>query len=41
MLEDFKKAAVEVLRPVFDAIWNAAAWPRCLNYDRDGSWTIR
>src|SRR6185295_11040356 len=41
MLEDFKKPAAEVLRPVFDAIWNAAAWPRCLNYDSDGSWTIR
>ena len=41
LLEDLTKDSAEVLRPVFDAIWNAAAWPRCLNYDQNGNWTGR
>jgi hypothetical protein len=41
MLEDFAKSPAEVLRPIFDAVWNAAAWPRCLNYDKDGTWSLR
>ena len=27
------------LRPVFDALWNAAGWPRSLDYDDRGQWT--
>ena len=27
-----------LLRPIFDAIWNAAGWPKSLNYDSDGNW---
>jgi Putative DNA-binding domain len=41
MLEDVTKDSGELLRPVFDAIWNAAAWPRCFNYDQDGKWSVR
>ncbi len=41
MLEDFAKAPADVLRPIFDVVWNAAAWPRCLNYDNDGTWSVR
>jgi len=40
MLEDLTRDSAEVLRPVFDAVWNAAAWPRCFNYDQDGRWSI-
>jgi hypothetical protein len=39
MLEDLGKDPAEVLRPVFDAVWNAAALPRCFNYDKDGNWS--
>lgn len=27
----------KVIRPVFDSIWNAAGWPRSMNYDEAGS----
>ncbi|MFN0133745.1 MAG: RNA-binding domain-containing protein [Phycisphaerales bacterium] len=30
-----------VLRPVFDALWNACGWERCLNYDNSGKWSSR
>lgn len=41
MLEDLTRDSAEVLRPVFDAVWNAAAWPRCFNYEQDGKWNGR
>jgi hypothetical protein len=28
----------EVLRPIFDIIWNAAGYPRSLSYDENGKW---
>jgi hypothetical protein len=28
----------KVIRPVFDSIWNAAGWPRSMNYDEAGEW---
>jgi hypothetical protein len=27
-----------LLRPMFDATWNAAGWPRSMNYDEKGTW---
>ncbi|MGO8704036.1 MAG: helix-turn-helix domain-containing protein [Candidatus Brocadiia bacterium] len=27
-----------LMRPVFDAIWQAAGWPRSINYDGKGKW---
>ncbi len=41
ILEDLTRNSADVLRPVFDAVWNAAALPRCLNYDQDGKWNAR
>ena len=38
LVEDFDFNASAVLRPVFDAVWNAAGWPRSMNYDKDGRW---
>lgn len=29
----------KIMRPVFDAIWNAAGWEKCLSYDEGGKWT--
>jgi hypothetical protein len=29
------------MRPVFDAIWNAAGFARSLNYNNDGKWVDR
>jgi hypothetical protein len=30
-----------ILKPAFDAVWQAAGWPRSLNYDEHGTWTRR
>lgn len=38
VVEDFECDPAEVMRPVFDAIWNAAGWPRSMNYDETGKW---
>ena len=28
----------EVMKPIFDAIWNSAGWPRSMNYNEEGKW---
>lgn len=38
LIEDFDTDAATVLRPAFDAIWNACGWPQSLNYNADGKW---
>lgn len=38
LVENFECDPAEVMRPVFDAIWNAAGWPRSMNYDETGQW---
>jgi hypothetical protein len=37
VVEDLTSDPAQVLRPVFDGIWNAAGWPACLDYDEHGS----
>ena len=31
----------KVLRPIFDALWNASGYPRCRNYNEHGKWVDR
>ena len=31
----------KLLRPVFDAVWNACGFPRSFNYDNQGNWNPR
>lgn len=38
MIEDFNCDPFEVMKPVFDAVWNAAGWPQSMNYDQKGQW---
>lgn len=38
LIEDENVAAGKIMRPIFDAIWNAAGWEKCFNYDEDGRW---
>lgn len=38
MVEDLDVEPAQVMRPLFDAVWNAAGWPRSLNYSTDGKW---
>jgi hypothetical protein len=39
VVESFDVDAAEVLRPLFDTVWNAAGWSRSMNYDEQGTWT--
>lgn len=34
-------APENVLRPLFDQIWNACGWPKSINYDENGNWKER
>jgi hypothetical protein len=38
MIERFDINPVEVMKPIFDSIWNAAGFPRSMNYDENGKW---
>ncbi|MBD2741485.1 ATP-binding protein [Coleofasciculus sp. FACHB-1120] len=38
VVEDFNFAPAQVMKPIFDAVWNAAGYTRSLNYDNDGQW---
>lgn len=36
MIDDFDSKLIEVMKPAFDTIANAAGWPRSLTYDESG-----
>ncbi|MCW4048786.1 MAG: ATP-binding protein [Candidatus Bathyarchaeota archaeon] len=38
MLESYDANPVEYLKLIFETVWNAAGWPRCMNYDEEGKW---
>jgi hypothetical protein len=38
LVEDLETRADAVLRPVFDALWNAAGWPGSINFDDENNW---
>lgn len=38
IIEDFEVEAANILRPAFDAVWQAAGWGRSFNYNKDGKW---
>jgi hypothetical protein len=37
IIESYDIEASQVLRPIFDRIWNAAGWPRSFNFDENGT----
>jgi hypothetical protein len=39
VVESFDCDPAEAMRPIFDAVWNAAGWPRSMNYDETGKWS--
>lgn len=41
VIETFNPDYAMVMRPVFDAVWNAGGWPRSMNYDATGKWKDR
>lgn len=38
LIETYDIDPAKVMKPLFDAIWNAAGWPYSLNYDDEGNW---
>ena len=38
LIEDDDSTPGKIMRPIFDAIWNAAGWEKCPSYDVDGRW---
>ena len=41
IIEDLNTPAEEILRPAFDALWQAGGWERCHRYNKDGKWIGR
>ena len=39
LIEDYEIEAAKAMRPVFDMVWNAAGWPKSLNYNDEGKWS--
>lgn len=38
VVDTFDADPAQVMRPAFDAVWNAGGWPQSLNYDDTGKW---
>jgi hypothetical protein len=38
MIDSFEVNLIEVVRPIFDSLWNASGWPQSKNYDNEGKW---
>ena len=41
IVDNYETNPEEILRPVFDMIWNAYGYVRCFNYDENGKWGSR
>jgi len=41
VVENFATPVNEILRPIFDLIWNACGFPASENFDADGNWIAR
>jgi hypothetical protein len=39
LIEDFATPVHQLLKPIFDAVWNATGFENSLNYDEEGNWT--
>lgn len=40
IIEDYTSSVDGLLRPVFDSLWQAAGYPECPNYDKQGQWHL-
>lgn len=40
IIEDMACDPTQTLKPLFDPVWNAAGWPRSMNYQEDGSYSL-
>lgn len=39
-IDDRSRSAEEILKPVFDSVWNACGYEQSLNYDEQGHWRL-
>ena len=37
-VEDFSQNDENILKPIFDSIWNACGYERCIAYDENGNY---
>lgn len=40
IVDTFEVDHPNVMKPIFDSIWNACGWERSVNYDDDGKWKL-
>ncbi len=38
VIDNYDADLPAVMRTIFDAVWNAAGWPRSMNYSEEGEW---
>jgi len=41
IIESYNTEPKDILRPMFDLIWNACGYKRSLNFDEDGNWVAK
>ncbi len=41
VIENYSIKSEEILRPLFDLIWNACGFQRSLNFDKNGNWIAK
>lgn len=38
IVESFEEDPAHIMKPIFDAVWNAAGWSHSMNYNEEGQW---
>jgi len=38
VIENYEDRLEDILKPIFDSVWNSCGFPRSLNYDDNGKW---
>ena len=41
MIDRFDTSPAELMKPIFDAVWNATGFSRSMNYDENGKWSAQ
>lgn len=41
VMDNYEDKSEDILKPIFDSVWNACGFPRSLNYDEEGKWCPR
>ncbi len=41
VIQDLQTDAIEILKPMFDLVWNASGYARSFNFDVNGAWVGR